>query len=75
MGTVTVGPEMPGCQIHTSFDNNDSNKYKMPLKRVNGRLYKWCAMLKDNLLEWHKTLGIHMNKSHAKELLPGCPYC
>ena len=42
----------------------------MPLKGVNGRLYKWCAVCKDTLPD-----RIHLNRSHAMELLPGCPDC
>ena len=45
----------------------------MPLKPVNGRLYKWCAVCKDTLPDRHKTLRIHLNRSYAMEVLPGCP--
>ena len=47
----------------------------MPLQGVNGRLYTWCVVCKNTVPDRHKTLRIHLNKSHRMELLPGCQDC
>ena len=47
----------------------------MPLRRVNGRLFTWCVVCRDEIPDKHKTLRIHLNRSHGMEFLPGCPSC
>ena len=38
-------------------------------------MYEWCAVCKDTLPGRPKTLRIHLNRSNAMELLPGCQDC
>ena len=47
----------------------------MQLKGVYSLLYNWCVVCKNTVPERHKTLRIHLNKSHRMELLPGCVSC
>ena len=47
----------------------------MPLRGVDGRFYEWCVVCQSRLPEEHKTLRIHLSRSHVLELLPGCPSC
>ena len=47
----------------------------MPLQGVNGRLYTWCVVCRDEVPDRHKTLRIHLNRAHGMEFIPGCPSC
>ena len=47
----------------------------MPLRGVNGRLYTWCVVCRDEVPGRHKTLRIHLNRAHGMEFIPGCPSC
>ena len=47
----------------------------MPLRGVNGRLYTWCVVCRDEVPSRHKTLRIHLNRAHGMEFIPGCPSC
>ena len=47
----------------------------MPLLGVNGRLFTWCVVCRDEVPSRHKTLRIHLNRAHGMEFIPGCPSC
>ena len=65
---------MPGCQIHTSFNKSESNKYKMTLKgSMEGGSSD--ARFAEKIYQRSMPLCIHLNKVHVMELLTGSPDC
>jgi len=47
----------------------------MPLRGVDGKDCKWCAVCKCTLVEKRVTLRMHLTKVHGMEVIPGCPRC